>query len=155
MSTEIGRPRVYTNERDPLSVASYRLTKWHKRTAIKLGKGNGSDGVRHAIEIASGFNGNIKQGSEYSLMIDLNTIIPIASQFFGRDMTGDFQNFFRSRAAVGSALDEKQQKFFVENWKNIAQFLETPSGQRVVQESIAIWMKQVERQQKSLENNQK
>lgn len=52
MDTRVGRPRIYTEQEEPLRVVSVRLPNWHIRAAKKLGDGVISEGVRTAIEIA-------------------------------------------------------------------------------------------------------
>lgn len=50
MDQAVGRPRIYTEQDDPLKIVSMRLPNWHVRVARKLGKGNLSEGVRIALE---------------------------------------------------------------------------------------------------------
>lgn len=53
MLCERNKAKVYTEQEDPLKVASVRLSFWHIRVAKKMGDGCFSTGVRNAIEIAS------------------------------------------------------------------------------------------------------
>lgn len=53
MNDKGGRPRVYTDQADPLKVVSVRLTYTQIRTARKLGDGSPSAGIRWALEKAS------------------------------------------------------------------------------------------------------
>lgn len=46
----MSRPRIYTEQEDPLEVKSVRLTNWHIRHAKKLGNGSLSEGIRLALE---------------------------------------------------------------------------------------------------------
>lgn len=64
MGHEMGRPRAYTEQAEPMDATTLRLTNWHRRMARRLGDGNMSDGARLAIEeaaIARGLADTIKQ----------------------------------------------------------------------------------------------
>lgn len=52
MSKTTGRPKIYTEQDEPLKVSSVRLPFWHIRLAKKLGSGSISKGIRHALEVA-------------------------------------------------------------------------------------------------------
>jgi len=59
--TKTGRPRIYTGEGAPLQTATIRLSVWHVRAARRIGKGNASEGVRLAIELADSGGDTIKK----------------------------------------------------------------------------------------------
>lgn len=55
-------------------------------------------------------------------------MLPIISKAIGRDLAPDVELFYRSRAAVGAALNQQGQEFFMQNWRGIADFMNTPEG---------------------------
>gem|GEM_PF-6743873 len=45
-----GRPRVHSDQENPMDAYQARMTAWHARQARKLGEGNLSAGIRFCIE---------------------------------------------------------------------------------------------------------
>lgn len=77
--------------------------------------------------------------------MDINTTLSLAKTLLGRDFTPEANMFFRTRAAIGNALDQEGKVFFMNRWKDFPIFLETPNGQKAMAELVAAW-KQAETQ---------
>lgn len=73
--------------------------------------------------------------------MNIAPFIPALSSLAGRDVEPDFRAFFRSRAAVGAALNEDQQAFLIANWRAAADFMETELGHQAIREFVESWMK--------------
>lgn len=72
--------------------------------------------------------------------MNLQLLLPVLSKAIGRDLQPDVELFYRSRAAVGTALNEQGQKFFIENWRGLADFMETPAGQEAIAAFVDAWV---------------
>lgn len=71
--------------------------------------------------------------------MSIQVLVPIISKAIGRDIGPDVDLFYRSRAAVGSALNQQGQQFFVQNWRGIADFMYTPAGKAAVAQFMNSW----------------
>lgn len=71
--------------------------------------------------------------------MNLQLLIPIASKAIGRDIGPDVNLFFRARAAVGTSLNPQGQQFFVENWRKLPDFMESPEGQAALATFMNSW----------------
>lgn len=65
--------------------------------------------------------------------------LQLAKTLLGRDYTPEAEMFFKTRATIGQALDQKGQEFFMQNWRNLPDFLSTPAGQEIIQLTIGMW----------------
>lgn len=72
-------------------------------------------------------------------MLPLQSLIPIASKALGRDLSIEANLFFRARAAVGSALSQEGQLFFMQNWPKLVDFMESPQGQKEIAKLMDAW----------------
>lgn len=72
--------------------------------------------------------------------MNLALLIPIASQAVGRDITPDVAMFFRARAAVGMAQDQKGRDYFARNWRKLVDFMESEQGQASLRQFLDDWM---------------
>lgn len=71
--------------------------------------------------------------------MDINTILPVISKVMGRDLSVEVNLFYRTRAAIGASLNKQGQEFFVKNWPQAVDFMETPEGQKAVAAFINAW----------------
>lgn len=72
--------------------------------------------------------------------MNLNAFIPVISKVIGRDLEPDVNLFYRARASIGTALNPQAQKFFIENWRTIVDYMESPAGQEAIVEFIGSWV---------------
>jgi len=71
--------------------------------------------------------------------MNLQALLPLASQAVGRDLSVELNLFYRARAAVGSALTQEGQLFFSQNWPKLVDFMETPEGKKAVASLVDAW----------------
>lgn len=71
--------------------------------------------------------------------MNIQPLLPVLSQLAGRDVAPDVQLFYSSRAAIGKALNPQGQAFFIQNWRGIAIFLESPEGQKAIEVFMTAW----------------
>lgn len=71
--------------------------------------------------------------------MNIQQLLQVVSKALGRDFTPEVELFFRSRAAIGAALDSEGQAFFVANWRGIAEFMESADGKEAVELFMASW----------------
>lgn len=64
--------------------------------------------------------------------MNLEQLLPIASQFLGRDLSGELAAYQRSKAAIAGALNQEGQVFLQQYWRGIPDFLETQDGRKAV-----------------------
>lgn len=72
--------------------------------------------------------------------MSLAMLVPLVSQMLGRDVTPDVELFFRARSAVGQALTAEGRAYFVENWRSLADYMESEEGQQALQFFLEGWM---------------
>ena len=77
--------------------------------------------------------------------MNLQLAIPVLSKLAGRDVSPEIAMFFRSRSAVGAALDAKGQEFFMNNWRALPDFMETPEGQIAIKQFVEQWAKSAQK----------
>lgn len=71
--------------------------------------------------------------------MNLDTILPIASQMLGRDLTPELDMFRRTKHAVGMSLNQQGQQFVTLSWRQLPSFLETPEGRAAVATFVNCW----------------
>lgn len=71
--------------------------------------------------------------------MSLDILLPVMSKAIGRDLNVELNLFYRGRAAIGKSLNEAGQKFFIENWKKVADFMETPEGDEAIKAFMLAW----------------
>jgi len=83
--------------------------------------------------------------------MNLQQLLPIASQFVGRDLTAELNAYQRSKAAITAALNLEGQVFLSQYWRGIPDFLETPEGKKAIADFLDAWVVQLhDRYQASL-----
>lgn len=71
--------------------------------------------------------------------MDIRQLLRLGSQLLGRDYTPEVESFFRCREALGKSLNENGQRFVIQNWRGIADFMETNEGRAATQKFIEAW----------------
>lgn len=71
--------------------------------------------------------------------MDMRIVVPLISQIVGKDISGEIDLFFRARASVGDALNDEGQKFFIANWRSMADFMGTEEGMKATSEFVQAW----------------
>lgn len=72
--------------------------------------------------------------------MNLQQLLPIASQFLGRDLTTELNTYQRSKAAIAGALNHEGQAFLQQYWPGIPDFLETQEGRKAVTDFLDAWV---------------
>lgn len=67
--------------------------------------------------------------------------LPVLSKALGRDLTPEANMFFRSRAVVGTVLDDNGREYFKNNWRDLPDFLETDLGKEKLKDLLETWIK--------------
>lgn len=65
--------------------------------------------------------------------------LPTLAQKFGIDLTKEVDLFFRARAAVATTQNQAGQEFVMENWRSLADFMESDEGQMATAAFIDAW----------------
>lgn len=73
--------------------------------------------------------------------MNIRQLLPYANQLFGRDITNEVEGFFSAREAVGKALNPEGQKFVIDHWRGLADFMHTPAGQAAIVTFMESWGK--------------
>lgn len=71
--------------------------------------------------------------------MNLNILIPVISKIVGKDISEEVELFYRTRSAIGNSLSEESKIFFIQNWKSIADFMETEDGQKATADFVDSW----------------
>lgn len=71
--------------------------------------------------------------------MNLDTLLPIASQIVGRDLSPELEMFRRSKSAIGMSLNQQGQQFVTMSWRQLPAFLESPEGRAAVAAFVNAW----------------
>lgn len=71
--------------------------------------------------------------------MNLQTMLPIASQIVGRDLTHELKLFLDTREAFGAALNDEGRKFVLGHYKQLPEFLNTEEGKKATVEFMNAW----------------
>lgn len=71
--------------------------------------------------------------------MNVDLLLPVISKAVGRDLSPYLNLFYRARAAIGTSLNPTGQKFFIENWPAVVDFMETPAGQKALTQFFNAW----------------
>ena len=71
--------------------------------------------------------------------MNLQTLLPIASQMVGRDLSGELQLFLSTREAVGTAAGEQGRKFLLGHYKQLPEFLASEEGKKATVAFLNAW----------------
>lgn len=72
--------------------------------------------------------------------MSIDILIPVISKAFGRDLTPELNLFYRARASIGTALNEEGRKFFIQNYPQVVDFMESEEGQKAIAAFIDAWI---------------
>lgn len=72
--------------------------------------------------------------------MNINTLLPIISNAVGRDLSIELNMFYRIRAAIGASLTPEGQEYFINNWRSVVSFMETPEGKKATATFLDTWV---------------
>lgn len=73
--------------------------------------------------------------------LNIALFLPVLSKALGRDLTPEANMFFRSRAVIGTVLDDNGREYFKNNWRDLPDFLETDLGKEKLKDLLETWIK--------------
>ena len=72
--------------------------------------------------------------------MNLQSLLPIVSQIFGRDVSTEAHMLHRGYEATGRALNPEGQKFVKGHWRGLADFMETNEGRAAIIGFVNAWI---------------
>lgn len=72
--------------------------------------------------------------------MNIDVLLPVISKMIGRDLSKELNLFYRARAAVGASMDHATQVFFINNYPQIVDFMETEEGKKAIAAFIDSWV---------------